>query len=237
MQTLSQIDFTDMLYMFVPVSVVGYLYFRWCGDRITVFYALLRMTSQLILIGYMLVYIFRSDASLIVVGILTVMLVIASTIAVRTLKQKRFRDYIHAIVALFVSLTIHLTLITQMVLKITPWYNPMYTIPLAGMIYAVSMNAIALASERFFSEREQHTFEAARSVAFKTALIPVINSLFAVGLVSLPGLMTGQILSGVDPLIAVRYQIVVMLMLFGSAGTAAATYLWMVAKSESKISK
>ncbi len=57
------------------------------------------------------------------------------------------------------------------------------------------------------------------------ALIPQINALLAVGLVALPGMMTGQILSGVDPLVAVRYQIVVMCMIFGSSGVAAACYL------------
>jgi putative ABC transport system permease protein len=58
----------------------------------------------------------------------------------------------------------------------------------------------------------------------------VINSLFAVGLVSLPGMMTGQILSGIDPLIAARYQIVVMAMIFGSSGIAAACYLWLASR-------
>jgi len=59
----------------------------------------------------------------------------------------------------------------------------------------------------------------------KAALIPIINSLFAVGLVSLPGMMTGQILSGISPLIAVRYQIMVMCMIFGAAGISAAAFL------------
>jgi putative ABC transport system permease protein len=68
-------------------------------------------------------------------------------------------------------------------------------------------------------------WEVARRTAFDTAMIPVINSLFAVGLVSLPGMMTGQVLSGVSPLIAAKYQIVVMTMLFGAAGISAALYL------------
>ncbi len=73
-------------------------------------------------------------------------------------------------------------------------------------------------------EREV-AYEAARGIAFRAALIPITNSLFAVGLVSLPGMMTGQILSGVSPLIAVRYQIMVMCMLFGSAGISTACFL------------
>ena len=61
--------------------------------------------------------------------------------------------------------------------------------------------------------------------AYHAAMIPVINSLFAVGLVSLPGMMTGQILSGVSPLIAARYQIMVMCMIFASAGISTAVFL------------
>ena len=68
-------------------------------------------------------------------------------------------------------------------------------------------------------------FEDARAVALKAALIPITNSLFAVGLVSLPGMMTGQILSGVSPFIAARYQIMVMCMIFGAAGISAALFL------------
>ena len=67
----------------------------------------------------------------------------------------------------------------------------------------------------------------AGKAASPTALIPLINSLLAVGLVSLPGMMTGQILSGVEPLVAARYQIVVMAMLFGASGLATACYLWL----------
>ena len=67
----------------------------------------------------------------------------------------------------------------------------------------------------------------------QTAMIPVINALFAVGLVSLPGMMTGQILSGVSPLIAARYQIMVMLMIFSAAGLSTALFLYAVSKMQS----
>ena len=68
-------------------------------------------------------------------------------------------------------------------------------------------------------------WEEARLTAYQAAMIPVINSLFAVGLVSLPGMMTGQILSGVSPLIASRYQIMVMCMIFSAAGISTAVFL------------
>jgi len=94
------------------------------------------------------------------------------------------------------------------------------------------MNAVSIAAERFESELSRESiYREARATAYKAALIPIINALFAVGLVSLPGMMTGQILSGVDPLIAVRYQMMVMLMILGSAGISVAIYLWLLKKN------
>ncbi|MDX1519240.1 MAG: ABC transporter permease, partial [Gammaproteobacteria bacterium] len=112
-----------------------------------------------------------------------------------------------------------------------PWFAPHMMIPLAGMIFANSMNTVSVAAERFESETgNQVEYATARNLAMRAAMIPVINSMFAVGLVSLPGMMTGQILSGVSPLIAVRYQIMVMCMIFGSSGISAACYLWLLGR-------
>lgn len=81
------------------------------------------------------------------------------------------------------------------------------------------MNVLSIGIERFEKEfAREGEFESARSIAFKAALIPQINSFLAVGLVSLPGMMTGQILSGIDPLIAVRYQIMIMAIILSTAG-------------------
>jgi putative ABC transport system permease protein len=99
------------------------------------------------------------------------------------------------------------------------------------MIFANAMNAVSISAERFENESEGgYSYIEARATSYKAALIPIINSLFAVGLVSLPGMMTGQILSGVDPLIAVRYQMMVMLMILGSAGISVAIYLRLLKK-------
>lgn len=88
------------------------------------------------------------------------------------------------------------------------------------------MTSISLAADRFYAEMaRENEYTRARNIALQSSLIPVINSLFAVGLVSLPGMMTGQILSGTSPLIAVRYQIMVMCMIFGSAGISSALFL------------
>ena len=123
---------------------------------------------------------------------------------------------------------INLILITWGVLDLQPWYQANYCIPLAGMIFANAMNSVSLAADRLAAELGRGvSYEQARTIAFRASLIPITNSLFAVGLVSLPGMMTGQILSGVSPLIAARYQIMVMCMVFGAAGISSACFLVM----------
>jgi len=122
-----------------------------------------------------------------------------------------------------------LVLISQGVLDLEPWYLPSYVIPLAGMIFANAMNSVSIAGERLQAELDRDiSYEQARSIAMRASLIPITNALFAVGLVSLPGMMTGQILTGVDPHIAARYQIMVMCMIFGAAGIASALFLILV---------
>jgi len=123
----------------------------------------------------------------------------------------------------------NLALITQGVLHADPWYQPAVMIPLAGMIFSNAMNSVSLAGERLYSELGHHNdFRRARNTALQAAMIPLINSLLAVGLVSLPGMMTGQILAGTSPLIAARYQIIVMCMVFSSGGISAALFLWLI---------
>jgi putative ABC transport system permease protein len=106
-------------------------------------------------------------------------------------------------------------------------------IPLAGMVFANAMNSVALASERYYAER-QRELEASKASreAVGASMIPVVNALLAVGLVSLPGMMTGQILSGVSPLVASRYQILVMVMIFVSAGLSVSIFLALLRKRE-----
>jgi len=85
---------------------------------------------------------------------------------------------------------------------------------------------VAIAVERFDYEIQLNDYAQSRFLAFKAAMIPQVNTLLAVGLVSLPGMMTGQILSGISPLIAARYQIVVMAMVLGSAGISTILFLY-----------
>jgi len=186
------------------------------------------MLLQLILIGYALEFIFHADRSWIILAVLSVMLIAASWIALGALPVRRSTLLACSLAAIAVGGIFNLVLITQGVLHADPWYQPSVMIPLAGMIFSNSMNSVSLAGERLYSELDHHQdFARARGTAFQAAMIPMTNSLLAVGLVSLPGMMTGQILAGTSPLIAARYQIVVMCMIFSSAGISAAMFLWL----------
>lgn len=184
------------------------------------------MLIQLLLIGYVLTYIFEAHNSLIVIAVLSVMLFSSSWIALRTIQIPRKTLYLKSFLSISLSGSIILILITQIVLDLQPWYLPSYMIPLAGMIYANAMNSVSIAGERLEAEINRNVpYNEARNIALRASLIPITNSLFAVGLVSIPGMMTGQILSGVSPLIAARYQIMVMCMVFGAAGISSALFL------------
>ena len=215
----------------IPVAVVIVIYMHWTRDKSTLFYALFRMLIQLMLIGYVLTYIFDADSPYLVVSILCVMLIAAGIIAMRPLHKHHKSLYLYAFISIFIGGVFTLMMVVFGVLDLNPWYEPRFLIPIAGMIFANSMNAVSISAERFESEmRRENSYIDARATAYKAALIPIINALFAVGLVSLPGMMTGQILSGVDPLVAVRYQIMVMLMILGSAGISVAIYLMFLKK-------
>ncbi len=220
------IPLSDLAVAFIPVAVVVLILYRWSlGGRFAM-YALARMLLQLLAIGYVLTYIFRTDQPWIVLMVLVTMLGVASWIALRPLQAKGRSLYGKALASITVGGVLTLLLVTQAVLKIDPWFAPSTMIPLAGMIFATSMNTISVAAERFQAEKLRGmVYEESRRTALRAALIPLVNSLLAVGLVSLPGMMTGQILSGVDPLIAARYQIVVMCMIFGSSGISSACFL------------
>ncbi|MFG0319971.1 MAG: ABC transporter permease [Planctomycetota bacterium JB042] len=211
---------------FLPALVVLAVMARWRAGAGSALHATARMLAQLLLIGYVLIAIFESDDWRIIGAVLLVMLLAAGWIAIRPLGARTARSYGVALAAIAVGGVPTLALVTQAVVRVDPWFSPRFVVPLAGMIFAGAMNAVSLAAERVAAELERGVpFDEARRTALRAALIPILNSLFAVGLVSLPGMMTGQILSGVSPLIAAKYQIVVMTMLFGSTGMAAATYL------------
>lgn len=219
----------NLLLVFGLVLIVAVIYARWSLNFQTIIYVSFRMIIQLIAVGYILVYIFDSKSPYLICSILAIMLLVASWIALLPLKELRHKLYQKVLFSISIGCLLTLALVIFGVIGITPWYEPRYLIPIAGMIFANAMNTISLAAERFEAEsKRNNSYEESRRIAYQAALIPLINSFFAVGLVSLPGMMTGQILAGVSPLIAIRYQIMIMCMLLGSSGISTAVYLSLI---------
>ena len=220
------LSFSQLALALVPVLMTLGILFKWSYDLGHAVYALARMLAQLLLIGYVLAWIFGASNGVLVLLVLAIMLLASSWIALGTVPEQRRALLWASVVSITVGGGLTLALITQAVLQIDPWYLPNYMIPLAGMVFANAMTAVSLAAERLYAELAHGaSWQSARLTAYQAAMIPVINSLFAVGLVSLPGMMTGQILSGVSPLVAARYQIVVMCMIFAASGISTALFL------------
>ena len=224
--TVGVLSISSLLYALVPVAAVIAILWRWSVDARTMVIATFRMIVQLVLIGYVLTYIFVADSAGIIVLVLCVMLTASSWIAMRPVRNRDRLLYLKAFGAIAIGGILVLAIITQGVLELEPWYAPRAMVPIAGMIFSNAMNTVSLAAERFAAETVRgELYIEARKRALEAALIPMVNAFLAVGLVSLPGMMTGQILAGVEPHIAVRYQIMVMCMTFGSAGISAIIFL------------
>lgn len=188
-----------------------------------------RTLIQLAVVGYVLAAVFALDNPFLVLGVLAVMLVIATIVARNRISQKI--PNLLPLVGACILLGTLSTLVYTNVLIIQPevWYQPRYLIPLAGIVLGNAMNAAAIAGERLVStlnssqiEIETHLSLGAspqqavsryRRDAIKAGMIAIVNSMMVVGLVTLPGVMTGQMLGGADPLQAAAYQILIMFML------------------------
>ncbi len=217
----------------LPVVVVGWISWRWSRGSNELAIATARMVVQLLAVGYVLVLLFKVENPWVGLAVVAFMIVVSSWIAIRTVKKLRGRAYGDALLAIGIGGGAVFALVVVGVLGLDPWYQPRYVIPIGGMIFSNAMTAVTLSAERFEAERDggRGAVEA-RNAAWNAALIPQVNSFLAVGLVALPGMMTGQILAGASPLDAVRYQIMVMAMVMGSAGFAVALFLVRRVKQE-----
>jgi putative ABC transport system permease protein len=188
-----------------------------------------RAFLQLTLIGYALTFIFKNNQLYIILPVLLIMSLIASREASRRVGRAPGKPMLVSFIALTASTFIVGLIVVMLVISPRPLYSAQVMIPIFGMILGNSMNGIALSLDRMYSEVESHIdqveqllclgatpWEALRNYvkkAVSAGMMPTINSLMVVGLVSLPGMMTGQILAGMDPREAVRYQFVVMIMI------------------------
>ena len=232
---LSLIDVALALSL-VLISLVVSLHGK-LGLGRSIIWATLRTVVQLAAMGYLIHFVFEASGPFWVIVLLLAMLAIAGWTATLRQPLKRVPLYPLTVISLLVGAGITLIIVAFVVVRPEPWYDPRYIIPLGGIILGNAMNAVALGLERLERELREGRKRAEAILALggspsqaaaeperqaiRAALIPVLNSMLVVGLVQLPGIMTGQILAGADPLVAVRYQAVVMFLLLSANALSA----------------
>jgi len=231
------LDNLDIALMALCLLINGALSFYFklgLGKRLLI--AGVRTVVQLLAVGYVLVKIFSVDSPLYVLGLILLMGLVAGYAASKRV-SKSFKGLFP--VSLF-SIILPAFLMTSyavfLVVQPSSWWDPRYLIPLAGMVLGNTLTAVSLVVDRFvnsvierWTEIESllclgaDTSEALidfKKDAIRTGMTPMLNAMMVVGIVTLPGMMTGQILGGTSPDLAVRYQILIMFLLAGTSALA-----------------
>lgn len=210
--------------------------------------AAVRTVVQLLLIGLVLKALF-AQVDLLYIAILSIIMLLIAGREVMARQQRRFGGlwgYGLGTLSMFVSsfsLTIYALIV---VVGTEPWYAPQYAIPLLGMMLGNTMTGVSLALDKLTTTAwQQRNVIEARLIlgqdwrtaigditrdSVRVGLMPMINAMAAAGLVSLPGMMTGQILSGTEPVEAVKYQILIMFLITAGTGFAAMLATWIGAR-------
>jgi len=234
MISLSALDVSIAAVLVVMVSLLSLKMQLHVGKRMLI--AGIRAVIQLTLLGLVLRWVFTLSNAVWVMVLWTGMLLIAGREVMRR-QHRRFTGwwgYGLGTMSMFLSSFTVVILALFVVVRVDPWYTPQYAIPLLGMLLGNTMNGVSLGLDRLtetaWKQRESiearlilgQTWHEAisdiRRESMRSALMPIINTMSIVGLVSLPGMMTGQILSGALPMDAVKYQIMILFLIAGGIG-------------------
>lgn len=230
MQGLIELDLGDLALALGMMAIsIGLSAWERLGLEWTLAISTARTLLQLLVVGYILAFVFALNNPWAVLAILLVMLTIAAIVARNRIGKKIPRVLPLVWGSIFISTVLTLGYTMLLVIQPPRWYEPQYLIALAAIVLGNSLNSAAISGERLVSiinasrlEIETHLSLGAtpqqavnqyRKDAIKAGLIPTINSMMIVGIVTLPGIITGQLLSGVEPLAAASYQILIMFML------------------------
>jgi putative ABC transport system permease protein len=202
-----------------------------------------RTVVQLLLLGTALGFIFDHASAPLVLAVIAMFVTVSAVTAVGRTDRRVPGLLWNAAASLTASAGLLTILVTAFVIQVAPWWTPQYLIPLAGMIISNSMNAAALAIERLRAELSlrrgeveellalgasaRQAIDAPARAAMRAALRPNLNQMYVVGLVSIPGTMTGQIIAGLPPGGAARYQILVMLLWNAGAAATCVLLVWL----------
>lgn len=207
-----------------------------------------RAVVQLLLVGLVLKFLFES-ADPLLIGLLSLFMLAMAGYEVRARQQRPFkgsRGYGIGLLSMLLS-SFGITLLTlHFIIQADPWFAPQYAITLLGMLLGNTMSGIAIALDNLSNNAfdQKRVIEARllagqdwneaigwlRRRALRSGLIPIINAMAAAGVISLPGMMTGQILGGSPPLEAAKYQILILLLIAAGTGFGATAAVWLASE-------
>ncbi|MCB9742197.1 MAG: iron export ABC transporter permease subunit FetB [Alphaproteobacteria bacterium] len=205
--------------------------------------AALRATVQLSLLGLVMVPVFSLGHPLPVLGLAAVMLGVAGLEATRRVSRRARGVLLGNVLAISLAALVTTSAATALILRVDPWWSPRYFIPMLGMILGNSLTGVSLGVDQTLRQLEEQRdaveallafgatrWEAARPIAaeaLRTGMVPILNTMSVVGLVTIPGMMTGQILGGTEPGLAARYQLLILFLIAASVaiGTTVAVLL------------
>lgn len=233
-----------MLVLLIPMAIGRYFQLGLSRDMT---WAVIRMTAQLILVGLYLQYLFLLDNLWVNLGWLLVMLLVGSSAIISKAKLPKRLLYSPVFFGLALGMFPVLWLMMVYLLSPEPLYTAQYLIPTAGMLLGNCLSGNIVALQRLFGAFNDRKSEyqgalalgaspAQASLPFmQTAMqqsfAPILASMATMGLVTLPGMMTGQILGGVDPLIAIKYQLVISVAIFVTLSISVSTTLVLCIRS------
>jgi len=236
MSATLDLGFLDLLlavFLIVGAGLISFLLRLGLERRLA--WASLRTVLQLLMVGWVLKFIFGLESPWAVLALMMLMAFAAARVALDRPSRRVRGSGVLAFASLTASAFFTTFSVTTLVIGVEPWYEPRYLIPLLGMVLGNSMNGISISLDALLerlSERADEVelelslgasaWEAARRPmreALRRGMIPILNTMMVVGIVSLPGMMTGQILAGADPMLAVKYQILIMFMIAAATST------------------
>ncbi len=249
MNQLISLGYLDLgLAALLVLALIGLVARMQLGLSAQLLVAAVRTAVQLSLLGLILKAVFAGASIFTVAGMSLVMLVAAAMEILSRQKRKLHRrwGFSISIISLFISSFLITVFALLIIIRVEPWYTPQYAIPLLGMLLGNTMNGIALGMDRLVQTAWQQRMvieqrlmlgqtaaEAIRDIrrdSMRAGMIPIINAMAAAGIVSLPGMMTGQILAGSSPQEAVNYQILIMFLITAGTGFGVVSVLSLISR-------
>ncbi len=234
MNGVTDIDYLSLILGYIILIIPFYiLWYYKTGLLKDAFFAFIRMTIQLLLVGFYLEFIFDLNNSFLNLSWVLIMTILATYTVINRSELKMQFFFIPIFIAIIMSVLVIDAYFLGFIIRLNNIFEARYLIPITGMLLGNSIKTIIIALNTYYKqlkkEKELYRWYLANGAtkqealvpfkkeAFKSAFNPVIANVAIVGLISLPGMMTGQILGGSSPAVAVKYQIMLMIMVFSSS--------------------